>query len=184
MANYAKRAVLIINVITLGYPPLFRVILTHFYRSTGMIFSAAGVRGIFNFEGGMPDWAVQQLRVSLFSSGAISLSEAHWKIITGEDEANNRQAISGGKLYSGKSLGGLFTIGFSGNRCDVAATYDETSADPAKEATLPTFGSWDELSETFVKAVSPFVAGLEFPVVRMALGATVLDAAEVKTGRL
>lgn len=128
----------------------------------------------------MPDWAVQQLRVSLFSSAAVTLSEAHWKAITGQDEADNRIALPGGKQYSGKFLDAAFLLGFTGSRCDVVATTEEIVVEPDKEAKLPVFGEWKALSTTFAERLIPFVRDFEFPIIRIAFGAVVLMPAGSK----
>jgi hypothetical protein len=141
---------------------------------------ATGARGFSQFGERMPNWAVQQMRVSLFSSDAMSLSEKHWKQLTGEDEAASRIAIAGGKQYSGKFLGGTFSVGFSSTRCDIILGYDGTLDDPTLEPKLPAYGNWEEISETFLTAVTPFIEGFEFPVVRLAFGALLLAPASSK----
>jgi len=128
----------------------------------------------------MPDWAVQQLRVSLFSSAPITLTEAHWKFITGQDEADNRAAIPGGKQYSGKFLDSAFTMAFAGPRCDILANTDDGIIDPTKEPTLPTFGDWSSQSTKFLEHLGPFVHDFAFPMIRIAFGAVLLSPAESK----
>ena len=129
----------------------------------------------------MPDWAVQLLRVSLFSSGAVALTEArHWKLLTGQDEAENRLTIPGGKQYVGKFLSSVFNLAFYAQRCDVIANADDTMPDTTKLHTLPTFGLWDEVLDEFLAAVCPFVEAFEFPIIRVAFGGVLLAAAESK----
>jgi hypothetical protein len=126
----------------------------------------------------MPDWAVQQLRVSLFSSAAVHLTEArHWKLLTGQDEAENRLTIPGGKQYIGKFLSGVLNLAFSVQRCDIIAIAQMT--DPTKP-TLPIFGPLSEVLDKFLVGVCPFVETFEFPVVRLAFGGTLLAAAKSK----
>lgn len=120
------------------------------------------------------DWAVQQLRLSLFASEAISLTEKDWKTITGQDEAENRTAIPGGKQYSGKFMGGTFAMGFAANRSDLILTYDDSTPDLTQEVFLPAIGKWAELSKSFATAVSPFLADVALPITRIAFGAILL----------
>ncbi|MBX9847534.1 MAG: hypothetical protein K2Z80_37735 [Xanthobacteraceae bacterium] len=130
----------------------------------------------------MPNWAVQQLRVSLFSSEVFTLTEAVWTTITGQDEAENRNAVAGGKVYSGKFLGGKFSVGFGPYRCDIVLAHDE-SVGPAKEdeeISLPIIGPMEETMEPFVRAVSPTIEEASFPLLRIAFGATLISPAEDK----
>ena len=56
------------------------------------------------------NWSVQFLRLSLFSSTDVVLSDKDWKAITGEDEASTRQNIPGGKVFAGQFLGGQLNL--------------------------------------------------------------------------
>ena len=120
------------------------------------------------------NWAVQQMRVSLFSSEPISLSEEVWRVITQQEEAETRTAIPNGKQYSGKFSGGLLVVAYSGLRCDIVLNIDDTLADSTEEPKLPVIGMWNDLSESFLKFISPFLESLEFPLVRIALGSVLV----------
>ena len=56
------------------------------------------------------DWAVQLLRLTVFSNAPIPVSERDWHTITGQEEAENRIAILGGKAYSGRFAGGQLSL--------------------------------------------------------------------------
>jgi hypothetical protein len=129
----------------------------------------------------MPAWAVQQLRLSLFSTGPVTLTEArHWKLLTGQDEAENRVAIVSGKQYSGKFLDAAVSLSFSGSRCDIVAVVEDSERDPTKPPALPTFGPWEKVVENFCKTVFPFIEGFGFPVNRVAFGGGLLAPADSK----
>lgn len=126
----------------------------------------------------MPDWQVQQLRVSLYSSSSIALTEEkHWMLLTGQREAENRLSIPGGRQYVGKFLDSIFNLAFYVQRCDILETEEGLAADPSRPQALPTFGAWDEALDKFLGAVRPFVAAFEFPVIRLAFGAILLAPA-------
>jgi hypothetical protein len=126
------------------------------------------------------DWIVQQSRLSFFSSEPLSISEQDWKTITGQDEAENRTALPNGKQYSGKFSGGLFSLAYSGVRCDVLLNVDESAQDPAQEQELRGIGKWDEVSDSFPRALEPFLSGLKSPLVRLAFGAILMWEARSK----
>ena len=137
--------------------------------------------GVHTSETGMPDWAVQQLRVSLFSSDVVTLTEPkHWKLLTGQDEAESRLTIAGGKQYAGKIFDCVFNLAFYAQRCDIIAIAEDTAPDPTKPHTLPVFGPWGEVLDKFLTAVYPFVGAFEFPVIRVAFGGVLLVSTESK----
>lgn len=128
------------------------------------------------------DWAVQQLRLSLFSNEAIPVSETDWKTITDQDEAETRTAIPNGKQYSGKFLGGILTIAYSGLRCDIVLNVDDPVPMRAEVAearpTLPCIGEWNAVLDVFEEKVTPVLDGLNSPIVRIAFGSVLLSQSE------
>lgn len=132
----------------------------------------------------MPDWAVQQLRVSLFSNTAVTLTETFWEAITAQKEAENRSAIVGGKVFSGNFLDGKFSVGFSQNRCDIvlAHEFQEPNEPPGEGESLPlpAFTGWKQKLDAFVTAVVPAVSSFAFPIIRLAFGIHLVSPATNK----
>ena len=126
------------------------------------------------------DWAVQRLRLSLFSSEAIPATESEWKAITGQDEAETRTAVPNGKQYSGKFMGGILTTAYAGSRCDIVVNVDDTTAttEESSEVRLPCFGEWNSVSSVFEEKLSPVLEALEFPIIRIAFGAVLLSQSD------
>jgi hypothetical protein len=116
----------------------------------------------------VPDWLAEQLRISLFSNGAIPLSEADWQAITGQAEAETRTAIGGGKAYTGKFANGQFSIAHSGNRLDASLTPRSDVDDGSLK--LPVIGNWNNVLPPFVDAVGKWIATAKFSIVRIAFG--------------
>lgn len=119
------------------------------------------------------NWLVHQLRVTVFSAEPAILSEAEWTKITGQAEAPSRDALPGGKRYSGPFLNGLLSMSYTGHRTDLVLTFE-----PAEEATdgliLPTIGPFDDVLKSFVQTATPFLAELHASVVRIAVGAVLM----------
>ena len=102
------------------------------------------------------DWLALQLRLSLFSSEPMPVSEVSWTAVTGQAEAENRAAVPGGKQYSGKFSGGILTVIQTSARADVILAPDETSV--KLDDQFPAIGKWDESSESFASLV-PCLSG-------------------------
>jgi hypothetical protein len=134
----------------------------------------ADASGVFrSFPGSrMPlDWAAQQLRFSLFSDRAVFVSEKDWQTITGQEEAENRIGIPGGKSYTGKVMGGQLGLTFSGPRVDIIlSALDEPSMEPR----LPAIGPWADLATAFQVAATAYLEKVDFPIIRIAFGAILL----------
>ncbi|MGA7452958.1 MAG: hypothetical protein WBW73_17325, partial [Rhodoplanes sp.] len=124
------------------------------------------------------DWLALQLRLSLFSSEPMPVSEVSWTAVTGQAEAENRAAVPGGKQYSGKFSGGILTVIQTSARADVILAPDETSV--KLDDQFPAIGKWDESSESFASLVLPFLEGMEASIVRIAFGAVLLSGAQSK----
>jgi len=123
------------------------------------------------------DWSVQQMRVSLFSSEAFPVSESGWKLLTGQDEAENRVNVPGGRQYSGKLLDGLLALTVTLNRVDIVLAFDPTKPMEISSAQIPLVGKWIEVWPSFAAAVEPFLETATSPIVRLAFGASLLALA-------
>jgi hypothetical protein len=123
----------------------------------------------------LADWSAHQLRVTLFADESFPVSEAGWRQLTGQEEAENRVNVPGGRQYSGKVLGGLLALTIMGNRLDVVLAFDVTRPDNMSAAlSVPIIGRWQEVQAQFDAAVEPFFEGLTTSTVRLAFGANLL----------
>ncbi|MFZ5693532.1 MAG: hypothetical protein ACOY5F_20040 [Pseudomonadota bacterium] len=124
-------------------------------------------------------WQTESLRLSVFSSEPIKLSESDWQTLTGQTESDLRQNIPGGRLYAGQAFGGQLNLSYAATRADVVLSASNSTSAPA-EVTLPVFGTWTETRDVFAKAVPGWLTSTSFPIVRIAFGAVLL--LETKTG--
>ncbi|MER8374425.1 hypothetical protein [Mesorhizobium sp. M1406] len=120
------------------------------------------------------DWSVESLRFSLFSSEVPKGTDADWTELTGQEEAETRQNVPGGKVYVGEWGLGRLTLGFGPGRVDVvlgnkAATPDHPG--------LPVFAKWLVALEEFQELTSRFLGNFSRPVTRIAFGAVLLQHA-------
>jgi len=119
------------------------------------------------------EWAAEQLRVSLFSSEALGVTEDDWCALTGQSEAETRRSIPGGRVFSGRFEGGLLNLSGVLNRTDIvfsAAPPEEASAEPQ----LPTTGSWESARDKFYDFAHVWVETRKVAVTRLAFGAVLL----------
>src|SRR5215472_13906013 len=118
------------------------------------------------------DWAVENVRLSLFSKAAVVVTDADWKALTGQQEAETRQNVPGGRVLAGPHEGGRLNLAGIGNRAGIIQTSTPASADVAP--LLPTFGKWESVRDKFVNVTSAWMRNVEFPVVRVAFGSVLL----------
>jgi hypothetical protein len=118
------------------------------------------------------EWSVNILRLSVFSSGPIAASESDWRMLTGQEEAPARNAIPGGKHYSGPHLGGQLSLVVQGERIDVVLQAGDRSE--GTELKLPVVGALQEVEHNFVDAATYWLRQISFPAVRLAFGAVLM----------
>jgi hypothetical protein len=119
------------------------------------------------------EWAVENVRLSLFSKAAVLVSDTDWKALTGQQEADTRQNVPGGRILAGPYDGGQLNLAGTANRADIIQTsVPGDASSPAPR--LPTFGAWDEVRDKFVKFTAAWLKNIEFPIVRIAFGAVLL----------
>jgi hypothetical protein len=118
------------------------------------------------------DWVTQSVRLSLFSNAPITATEKDWQKITGQEEAENRTAIAGGKMYSGKFEGGNLSFAHSGPRLDVVLSAEEKEAIDVPK--IPSLGLWSDVFQTFEKTMVKWLEQTTIPTVRLAFGALLL----------
>src|SRR5262245_34225157 len=71
------------------------------------------------------DWGVEQARLSLFLSEPYRISDKDWTVVTGQEEADTRQAVPGGKRLSGTVPTGVMHMSAAASRFDVILTVAE-----------------------------------------------------------
>ncbi len=120
----------------------------------------------------MTDWWVQTLRVSLFSTSKIALTDQDWTDFTGIADPD-RSSVPGGKLYVGPAFGGQLIMQYGANRADVILQ-------PAASgrAGFPVVESWENISGVFSTATTAWLGKVGFPIVRLAFGGVLLCKTE------
>ncbi len=124
------------------------------------------------------EWVTEQLRLSAFSSDPFPATERDWQRITGQEEAENRTAIAGGKMFAGSFQGGTLSLAYSGLRADIIlnATVKETTDEPQ----LPSIGQWSDTSASFQDTVNKWLEQTTVPMVRLAFGAILLHQVDTR----
>jgi hypothetical protein len=124
------------------------------------------------------DWGVQVARLTLFLRDPYSVSDKDWLTITGQDEAETRQAIPGGKRLSGRVPNGALQVAVAGHRFDVVLSAVELEENA--ELVIPSVGGLDETLKTFVESTSKWIDQTKPLVVRAAFGAVLTYKAETR----
>jgi hypothetical protein len=116
-------------------------------------------------------WATENLRVSLFSNAPVQMNDADWSALTGQAEAEARQAIPAGRVFSGRFEGAQLSMAAAATRADVILS---SVLEPVAEPGLPSIGPWGVMCEKFVDFTSAWIADRKLPVLRIAFGAVLL----------
>jgi hypothetical protein len=141
--------------------------------------SLKGSFGVYHYRdrfrwlirGGVPmglDWGVQQARLSLFLMEPHAISDKDWAIITGQEEAETRQAVVGGKLLSGSVPSGVMHMSATALRFDVILT--AADIDRGEEVQLPSVGPYNETFTSFFESTSKWIVEVNPSVTRIAFG--------------
>jgi hypothetical protein len=123
------------------------------------------------------EWGAESLRLSLFASGQVRVTDEDWRSITGQDEAASRQALPGGRVLAGPFDVGQLSLAGIGNRIDVILTL-LPAPDQSAGGRLPTIGPWEAAAGRFVEFASAWVSGLTASIIRVAFGAVLLCETE------
>ncbi len=115
------------------------------------------------------DWGVQVARLSLFLSEPHAISDKDWAIITGQEEAETRQAVPGGKRLSGSVPNGVMHMSATASRFDVILTAADINE--GEELQLPSVGPYDETFASFFESTCKWIAGVNPSAIRIAFGA-------------
>ncbi len=119
------------------------------------------------------EWIAETLRVSLFSTNKVSLTDADWKKITGQDEAEAQQKVIGRRTMVGPYLDSLLSVSAVGARVDCVLS-PKPPTEPLEEGYVPCVGAWPTVCNEFVNGTADWVGNFQAPVARMAFGATLL----------
>jgi hypothetical protein len=119
------------------------------------------------------EWITETLRVSLFSTDKVSLTDADWKKITGQDEAETQQKVIGRRTMAGPYLGSLLTVSTVGSRVDCVLS-PKAPTEPLEEGYVPSVGAWPAICNEFLNGTANWIGNFPAPVVRMAFGTTLL----------
>jgi len=118
------------------------------------------------------DWAVQSVRLTLFSLEPPFVTDKDWQAITGQDnEAETRQALpGGGKRFSGNVANGVLSVGAVGSRTDIVLS----APDPSQDITLPVVGTLDDTFPSFFESTAKWLEATQLPINRIAFGSMLL----------
>jgi hypothetical protein len=117
------------------------------------------------------EWAVESLRLSLFSTDVIPISDRDWEAITTQPEAETRQSVPGGKSYVGNFADGQLTLTTISDRIIIVLA--SILKEPRNQE-LPSVGTWEQVRETFVKNTCGWLTNLRNPIIRIGFGAVLL----------
>jgi hypothetical protein len=121
------------------------------------------------------DWGVNLVRLSIFCTENATASDATWKMLTGQGEAENRVAAPGGRTFSGTVGDGLLALTHSGPRLDLV--YQAKGTD-TPDPEIPLLGPWPAVRDTFGKMSTALLSSITQPIVRLAVGGVLLAKAE------
>jgi hypothetical protein len=122
-------------------------------------------------------WTTETLRLSLFLKENAKLSVADWKAITSQDEPQTMQTLATRKSFIGPFQGGVLNVSVLGSRID-AVVLPKSPTETIEEGYVPTIGPWPGGCTDYVKATSPWLATLDYPIHRIAFSGTLLAKAD------
>jgi hypothetical protein len=129
------------------------------------------------------EWLAETVRVSVFSSTAIKLTEEHWRSLTGQEEAETRQNVPGGRLFAGRFENAQLNLVAAGSRIDVVLS-PAAATTPAMPPQILSVGPWLPISERFFSVTSSWLQDVPFPIHRIAFGPVLLFGTDGRTQSL
>ncbi|WP_214476052.1 hypothetical protein [Mesorhizobium sp. dw_380] len=120
-------------------------------------------------------WLVENLRLSVFSNEAVKGSESDWSRLTGQEEAESRQAVPAGRIYAGEFGPGRLSFSYQASRADIILAQSQSME---SDHDLPVFAEFDQATDAFVETVTGWLETAAFPIVRIAFGGVILQRAE------
>ncbi len=122
------------------------------------------------------DWGGEVARLSLFLSEPHAISDKDWAIITGQEEAETRQAVPGGKRLSGSVPNGVMHMSATASRFDVIITAADIVE--GEEVQLPSVGPYDETFTSFFESTCKWIVEVNPSATRIAFGAVLTCKAQ------
>ncbi len=119
------------------------------------------------------EWMADGLRLSLFSSENMKVTQSDWTRITGKEELEAEHRARGRYAISGAFLEGQLSLSVVGSRVDCTLG-PRPAAEP--EGYVPSLGKWTEVSREFIGATEGWLSTLSIPIIRIAFGAGLLAA--------
>jgi hypothetical protein len=124
------------------------------------------------------EWGVQVARLTLFLRDPHSVSDKDWLTVTGQEEAELRRAIPGGKRLSGRVPNGALQVSAAGQRFDVVLSAVELEED--EQLAIPSVGALDETLKTFSETTCKWIDENRPNVVRAAFGTVLTCRTETR----
>ena len=124
------------------------------------------------------EWQAEFLRLTLFARDNIKIGDDVWSAITGEEESETRRRLpNGGRILGGRWAENQLSISFAGKRLDVILS-PCASVELVEALQFLVLGPWPDQGQPFYEATKKWLKTIDFPVVRLALGAAVLCGAD------
>jgi hypothetical protein len=122
----------------------------------------------------MPDWTCETIRLSLFSTGGVQITNEDWTNLTGQAEAEKEQKGAGRRVMASALMGGQLSLTAVGNRCDCVLS-PIANVDEISEEQVPSVGQWPTCFDQFQKATEAYLPKFGIPISRIALGVTLVS---------
>jgi hypothetical protein len=118
-------------------------------------------------------WQAELLRLSVFSKAQVKVADADWQCITGQEEADTRTQVPGGRALVGPALDGQLSLAATGNRYDCFLSPPRQDNPP--EDDFPSVGAWPGVATKFFDATVPWLQQLQVPIIRIAFGSVLFS---------
>jgi hypothetical protein len=123
------------------------------------------------------DWSAELLRLSLFSNGALSVSDGDWLKLTGNPTSELRQVHASGSVYGG-AIDNTCRLQVSSAHSRIDVIMSAPAGDVADVSTIRTMGPLGESTKKFSAAIEPWLKESKFLFNRVAVGASFLFATQ------
>lgn len=125
------------------------------------------------------EWAAETVRLSLFTTEAVDITNADWLGLTGQPEAPNTQSMPGRRVMFGPFHPGALHLQALGNRLDCILAPQPQEAPPLEDG-LVSMGDPLAAIRSFVSATSEWLGQISRPVNRLAFGIVLISKQESK----
>jgi hypothetical protein len=117
------------------------------------------------------------LRLSVFFPETAELTVADWKKVTGKEEPETLQNVTGRRSMIGPFLGGVIQMNAVGPRID-CVILPKAPTETVEEGYVPNIGTLEQICKDFVEATGPWLAGITQPINRIAFAGVALFKSE------